>query len=230
MDEATNKMSTDIWDDDRTDLTPQRGSTMASESTDLEDQQAEQIRAEIEDTRAEMSLTINEIQERLSPEHVMDQVKQTVREATLGKVERVMNKVGETISEVSEPAMQALNQAGGAIKETGKSLADSAWRNPIPFGLIGLGVCMLVMRKSRGGNGYDYDVRRTTPRTQRSEHDDSKSRCDGCRSERDIEHSRAGERNGQRSRESLDKRVEQCEHESERRRVSTGQPFRTGAA
>ena len=41
-----------------------------------------------------MSQTINEIQERLSPENVMDQVKGNVREATIGKVERVMEQVG----------------------------------------------------------------------------------------------------------------------------------------
>ena len=62
--------------------------------------------AEIEDTRAEMSQTINEIQERLSPENLMGQVKETVREATIGKVERAMDKVGETIVEVTEPRVK----------------------------------------------------------------------------------------------------------------------------
>jgi len=49
---------------------------------------------------------INEIQERLSPEHLVDQVKETVREATIGKVERVMERVRETISGVTEPARE----------------------------------------------------------------------------------------------------------------------------
>lgn len=159
MDEATNKMSTADWDDD----------PITSGSSDEYDDNTEHIRAEIEDTRAEMSQTINEIQERLSPEHLMGQVKETVREATIGKVERVMDKVGETISGVAEPAREVMDRAGTAIKETGRTVADSVWRNPIPIALIGLGVGMLAMRRFRRGNGYDYDyeTRRTTPRYRR---------------------------------------------------------------
>ncbi|HEY6661126.1 MAG TPA: DUF3618 domain-containing protein [Pyrinomonadaceae bacterium] len=158
MDEATNKMSTADWDDDR----------IASGSSDYTDENTEQLRADIEDTRAEMSQTINEIQERLSPEHLMGQVKETVREATIGKVERVMDKVGETIGGVAEPAREAMDRAGTAIKETGRTVADSVWKNPIPVALIGLGLGMLVMRKIRGdGNGYDYRTRRPIPPTRR---------------------------------------------------------------
>lgn len=143
MDEATDKIITD------------------------DDANTEQLRAEIEDTRAEMSQTINEIQERLSPENVMDQVKERVREATVGKVERVMNKVGETIGEVTEPAREVMGRAGNTIKETGRSAADVVWRNPIPVALIGLGLGMLMVRRYRG-NGYDYDdMSRTTTRGRR---------------------------------------------------------------
>jgi len=121
----------------------------ATDQINTADQDPEQIRAEIEDTRAEMSQTINEIQERLSPEHLMGQVKETVREATIGKVERVM----ETIGEVTEPAREAMSRAGSTIKEAGTSVGNSMWRNPIPLALIGLGVGMLWM-KSRRGDGY----------------------------------------------------------------------------
>ena len=69
MDEATNKMRTADWNEDRT-TTQHDDSYIASASADDYDENTEQIRAEIEDTRAEMSQTINEIQERLSPEHL----------------------------------------------------------------------------------------------------------------------------------------------------------------
>lgn len=110
------------------------------------DENPDQIRAEIEDTRAEMSQTINEIQERLSPDHLMDQVKETVRDATIGKVERAVYSVGETISEVTEPAREVAGLAGNAIKEVGTTVGDKIWKNPIPVALIGLGVGMLVVR------------------------------------------------------------------------------------
>jgi ElaB/YqjD/DUF883 family membrane-anchored ribosome-binding protein len=134
----------------------------ATDQINTADQDPEQIRAEIEDTRTEMSQTINEIQERLSPEHLMGQVKETVREATIGKVERVM----ETIGEVTEPAREAMSRAGSTIKEAGTSVGNSMWRNPIPFALIGLGVGMLWM-KSRRGNGYSDWSRSTSLRPKR---------------------------------------------------------------
>ncbi len=140
MGEGTNQISATDSDELRT----------TSTSADDYDDNTEQIRAEIEDTRAEMSQTINEIQERLSPEHLMGQVKETVREATIGKVEKVMDRVGETISGVTEPALEVAGRAGTAIKEAGTSVADSVWRNPIPVALIGLGVGMLLMRNFRG--------------------------------------------------------------------------------
>jgi ElaB/YqjD/DUF883 family membrane-anchored ribosome-binding protein len=142
-------------------------SRITATSADDYDQNTEQLRAEIEDTRAEMSQTINEIQERLSPEHLVGQVKETVREATIGKVERVMERVGETISGVTEPALDVAGRAGTAIKDAGSSVADSVWRNPIPVALIGLG--MLVMRNFRGSSSsYGSSSRRSLSQGRRS--------------------------------------------------------------
>lgn len=162
MDEATDKITTSDWNERDTTATE----SIASGSAVDYEEDAEQIRAGIEDTRADMSQTINEIQERLSPEHLMGQVKETVREATIGKVERVM----ETIGEVTEPAREAMSRAGTTIKEAGTTVGNSVWRNPIPIALIGLGVGMLFMSRRRG-NGYSYDYDRSrsrslTPRRQ----------------------------------------------------------------
>ena len=137
MDERTNQIST------------------AADSADY-DENTEQLRADIEDTRADMSQTLNEIQERLSPENLMDQAKEAVREATIGKVEKAMGQVGETLSAVTEPALEVAGRAGNAIKEVGTTVGDQIWKNPIPIALIGLGVGMLVMKNYRGqsyGNG-----------------------------------------------------------------------------
>ena len=165
MGEATDKITTTSnWNESDT-TAPE--SIASGSDVDFEED-AEQIRAEIEDTRADMSQTINEIQERLSPENVMDQVKEKVREATIGKVERVMNRVGETISEVAEPVGEVLNSAGSTIKETGRSAAGVINRNPIPGALIGLGLGMIAVRAFRKGNGYDYDeMSRTRSRAGR---------------------------------------------------------------
>jgi ElaB/YqjD/DUF883 family membrane-anchored ribosome-binding protein len=158
MGEATDKIRTSDWDNDRTTSTDESYITTASGSAEDYNDDTEQIRAEIEDTRAEMSQTINEIQERLSPEHLVGQVKETVREATIGKVERVM----ETISEATEPARQAIGRAGTTIAETGRTVGDSMWRNPIPVALIGLGVGLLMMRRFGGNGGDGYERPRVT--------------------------------------------------------------------
>lgn len=163
MGEATNKINTTDWDDEPVTSTQRDDSYTASGSDDDFEEDTEQLRSDIEDTRAEMSQTINAIQERLSPEHLMGQVKETVREATIGKVERVMEQVGGTIAEATEPAREAMGRAGTAIKETGMSVGNSMWKNPIPVALIGLGVGLLMMRKY-GGDGGAYQ----TPRTRRN--------------------------------------------------------------
>jgi len=140
MDEATNQINAAADSDE----------SRISTSADDYDDNTEQLRADIEDTRADMTQTINEIQERLSPDYLVDQVKETVREATIGKVERVVGQVGETLSEVTEPALAMAGRAGNAIKEVGTTVADKFYKNPIPVALIGLGVGMLVIRNFRG--------------------------------------------------------------------------------
>ena len=141
MDEGTNQISAAADSDEL--LT-------TSTAADDYDENTEEIRAEIEDTRAEMTQTINEIQERLSPEHLVGQVKETVREATLGKVEKVVGRVGETISGMAEPAREVADLAGTKIKEVGTTMAETVRRTPIPVALIGLGVGMLLMQRFRG--------------------------------------------------------------------------------
>jgi hypothetical protein len=48
-----------------------------------------EIRSQIEHTREEMGQTIDAIQARLSPSRLMTDAKQTVKEATVGRVKRL---------------------------------------------------------------------------------------------------------------------------------------------
>jgi len=98
----------------------------------------------------------------------MGQVKETVRDATIGKVERVVETVGETISEVTEPAREVAALAGNAIKEVGTTVADKIWKNPIPVALIGLGVGMLVVRNFSGRSYSSSSSSRTSLPNRRS--------------------------------------------------------------
>ncbi|HEX6650624.1 MAG TPA: DUF3618 domain-containing protein [Pyrinomonadaceae bacterium] len=162
MDEATNQISAAADSDE---------SRTTATSADVYDENTEQLRADIEDTRADMTQTINEIQERLSPENLVGQVKETVREATIGKVERVMGQVGETLSGVTEPAREMAGRAGNAIKEVGTTVGDTIWKNPIPLGLIGLGVGMLIMKNYRGQSYASSSSPRKFPQGRRTNYE-----------------------------------------------------------
>ncbi len=158
MDEATNQMINDGEYDE----------TAFTDPVD-DDAYTEQLEADIEGTRTEMSQTIDQIQERLSPEHLMGQVKQTVRDATLGKVEKAMGMVSDKISGVAEPAREVMDLAGSAIKETGSSVADVVWKNPIPLALIGLGVGLLCFKSWSRNGGTQVSSRNALPNSPNRE-------------------------------------------------------------
>jgi ElaB/YqjD/DUF883 family membrane-anchored ribosome-binding protein/uncharacterized protein YjbJ (UPF0337 family) len=66
--------------------------------------ETDQIRGEIERTRVEMSETIGEIQERLRPDHLLQQAKDGVREAATGKVKTIMTSASETAYDAAQRA------------------------------------------------------------------------------------------------------------------------------
>lgn len=88
----------------------------------------EVIRANIEQTRAEMSETVNTIQEKLSPEHLKQQAQEMVREATVGKVEEMAN------------------MANRKVRNWRSNMVETIKQNPVPAALIGIGVGWLLMR------------------------------------------------------------------------------------
>ena len=148
-------------DDDRFDDAP-----------DDEADEAARLRSEIEQTRAGMGETIDAIQEKLNPENIREQVVASVREATIGRVERVMENVGEKVSEVTQPAYEAVGRAGTVVRETGSSVIDTIRRNPLPAALIGLGVGLLVINTRRDrADGYDYYEPGADDRDEYAEYD-----------------------------------------------------------
>jgi hypothetical protein len=113
------------------------GGSKASTADNTDDPEA--IRADIEQTRSQMSATIDAIQERLNPQSLVDQAKGAVREATIGRVENM-------VTEVRNSAQDAGNGLLATIKE-----------NPVPAALAAIGIGWLYM-KSRNNtqNNYRY--------------------------------------------------------------------------
>lgn len=95
----------------------------------------EQIRIQIEQTRGDMSETIDAIQERLNPRNLVEQAKDSVREATVGKVKEMAHNVSDTASGVADSTMEAAGD-----------LADRVKQNPWPAVAVGVGAAWLLMR------------------------------------------------------------------------------------
>jgi len=103
--------------------------------------EVEALAQDIEQTRDEMSGTVEAIADRLDPANIVQDAKQTVRDATVGKVEQMANNVAETASGFVEEARYTAQDAGGGILETVK-------RNPIPAAMAGIGLGWLFMNRS----------------------------------------------------------------------------------
>jgi len=142
------------------ELNPVTGepSTAAGEATPdgvvAADQEEQQLRASIEHTRADMSETIDELQERLNPANVKEMMKErlvekvqlakeTIMDATLGKVEDMAERMSDT------------------VYETRRGIVEVVKANPVPSALVGVGLAWLWMnRRDAGSNGDGWSRRR----------------------------------------------------------------------
>ena len=102
--------------------------------------ETDEIRGEIERTRVEMSETIGEIQDRLRPDHLLQQAKDGVKEAAVGKAKTIM-------SSASESAYRGAQRARGY----GNHLAWYAKEHPIRMAITAGVVTWLCMR-NRGSS------------------------------------------------------------------------------
>jgi ElaB/YqjD/DUF883 family membrane-anchored ribosome-binding protein len=94
-----------------------------------------EIKSEIERTRVEMSETLGEIQERLRPDHLIQQAKDTVSEAASGKVRNIMQSAGETATIVADQT-----------KYAGRSVADYVRNHPVQVAMVAGGVTWWLLR------------------------------------------------------------------------------------
>jgi len=95
---------------------------------DETDPTEQQLVVEIEETRREMSGTIDQIGHRLNPQTIADQARENIREATVGRVERLVEDAGQT------------------AQQTGNTLVQTIRQNPVPAALAALGIGWLAVR------------------------------------------------------------------------------------
>jgi len=116
-----------------------------SYATEEESAEIAATRSQIEQTRSEMSGTIDAIKDKLSPQHLVQQAKETVREATVGKAHQVVEGAKRAASTAVEGAERAMNSAGDTAREAGSTMMETIQKNPIPSALIGVGLGWLWM-------------------------------------------------------------------------------------
>ena len=97
-----------------------------------------EIRSQIEHTRAELGQTIDAIQDRLSPRRVVQEAKETISDATLGRARRLASRVSDAVNANGSPRVS--------------SIIEKARRNPTIAALVGVAVsafALALMTRSR---------------------------------------------------------------------------------
>jgi hypothetical protein len=126
-----------------TDLTDEARGQDHEDVTDTDadpaiDAATEPIVESIDATREEMTDTIEAIGDRLDPSRIAADAKQTVRDATVGKVETMTQQMTDVAGD-----------AGATIVSTGSGLIDTIRRNPLPAAMAAVGIGWLL---TRGGD------------------------------------------------------------------------------
>ena len=107
-------------------------------------EEATRIREQIEHTRANLSGTIEELQDRLRPEHLVSQAGGAMRDAVEQKVKTMVNTASNTASRVAEQA-----------RSSAESLTYQMQSHPLPAALAVGGLAWWMTRRRR--LSYDYD-------------------------------------------------------------------------
>jgi ElaB/YqjD/DUF883 family membrane-anchored ribosome-binding protein len=133
--------------------------------------ETDEIRQEIQRTASKMGETIGEIQDRLSPEHLIQQAKDNVRDAATGKAMDIMHSVSETAHGAAERA-----------RGVGNHLAWYAQAHPVRIAITAGVVTWLLMRNRGSGSQMWYGAADTSWDTDRADYDMGEG--EGARSRR----------------------------------------------
>jgi hypothetical protein len=142
------------------------------------------IAEEIEQTRAEMSETIDAIQERLDPNQLTDQAVGAATEVTEQARDAAKEVITYAIDEAKTAVRELAGQATESVREStvgriehmalrtrdtsqsvGTDLMSLIKANPVPAALAGIGIGWLWMQRS-GNSESNYDHMRSSPYAQ----------------------------------------------------------------
>jgi ElaB/YqjD/DUF883 family membrane-anchored ribosome-binding protein len=93
-----------------------------------EELDATAIRANMEATRERISHDLDELGDRLSPQHIKQQIKDNVRDATIGRVEDMARGAADRVNEAR------------------RGMMDTVRENPVPAAIAAIGIGWLYMK------------------------------------------------------------------------------------
>ena len=144
------------------------------------EQRAQEIRAEIDDTREELAETVEAIQQKLRPANL------------------VSSAASATSEKVKDMAYDAADRAEQFWESSGASnVADRLMARPVPLAMVILGATWLMVgngggRHRRYGSNRDYSSRDYSTRNDYPSRDDYASSGDYARSSRSFTSSSVG--------------------------------------
>lgn len=147
------------------------GSALSASNDATSTDNPDVIEHEIEQTRAEMSGTINAIQERLNPETLKAQAKEAAHDATIGRVvdakDQAVAKVQDLAAQASDKVHNLMGGNGGSqddttgtashltstARDTGSTIVETIRANPVPAAIAGAGLGWFLTRHSDHNSG-----------------------------------------------------------------------------
>jgi uncharacterized protein YjbJ (UPF0337 family) len=126
----------------------------AASDDDVEQDDPDQIKVEIEETRVELTTTVDAIQERLNPSVLMEQAKGHAQDAVREATEHARDAVREATVGKAEHMVSTANDR---VHGVGSTIMETIRQNPLPAALAGISLGWLFMHRSRG-IGYNPPV------------------------------------------------------------------------
>jgi len=122
------------------------GQSDADEDDDLTERTTK-IRSEIEQTREEMTETIDAIQEKLRPSNIVANATDRVKQATTERVRSMADMASGTANEMMDYGREAYGSVAGEVRQ-----------NPIPIAMIGIGAAWLLFGHNKANRGWRDDT------------------------------------------------------------------------
>lgn len=111
-----------------------------------------EIRESIETTRARMGDTIEQIGDRVNPSRVKADLKARAR-----------NQIHDVADKMKQKARNTMRDVEHGVSDTGRGIWATIRENPVPAGMVGVGLAWLIANRRDGGEQRAQDTYSTGP-------------------------------------------------------------------